>query len=83
MAKERELGPHEACSEFDLQRFGCPTFGQPLTVLLEDNNNEFVFVSFCFWRHFNSVDYRHVCVDEEQGGGGGGGGGEAGRENDA
>ena len=42
---------------------------------LEDNN-EFVIVSF--WRHFNVVDYRHACVDEEQGEGG-----QAGRENDA
>ena len=44
---------------------------------LEDNNNdEFVFVSF--WRHVHVVEYRHACVDEEQGEGG-----QAGRENDA
>jgi len=46
---------------------------------LEDNNNnnnEFVLVSF--WRHFNIVDHRHACVDEEQGEGE-----QAGRENDA
>ena len=45
---------------------------------LEDNNNndEFVFVSFR--RHVHVVDYRHAYVEEEQGEGG-----QAGRENDA
>ena len=42
------------------------------TKRLEDN--EFVIVSF--WRHFNIVDYRHACVDEEQGEGGQAGRGE-------
>ena len=43
---------------------------------LEDNNNnnEFVLVSFC--RHINVVEYRHACVEEDQGEGG-----QAGREN--
>ena len=43
---------------------------------LEDNNNEFVFVSF--WGGVIVVDHRHAYVEEEQGEGG-----QAGRENDA
>ena len=40
----------------------------------EDNNNEFVFVSF--WGGVIVVEYRHARVDEEQGEGGHAGRGE-------